>query len=158
MVVIAIIGVLSAVVVSAVDSARAKARDAYRKSEILEVQKALDMYYSDHGSYPTGYYSIFYWANQWATLLSPSYISAMPVDPLGWYDSGKGCDTTGDDVTTRGDFYVGSADGQHYFLGTSVENMPSASDPHYFYLGVSTTTFSFLAMQCVAAAHWAVQE
>ena len=50
--VIAIIGTLASVVLASLNSARAKARDASRLSQLKEVQKALDLYYSENGTYP----------------------------------------------------------------------------------------------------------
>lgn len=53
LVVIAIIGVLAGVVVMALDEAREKGRDGGRKSQVQEVLKALELYYTDNGEYPT---------------------------------------------------------------------------------------------------------
>ena len=53
LVVIAIIGVLSTLAVVALGSARQKANDAKRLSDIKQVQTALELYYTDHNSYPT---------------------------------------------------------------------------------------------------------
>lgn len=53
LVVISIIALLSAVVLSSLNSARAKGRDALRITNLREVQKALSLYYSTNGSYPT---------------------------------------------------------------------------------------------------------
>lgn len=52
LVVIAIIGVLSGVVLSALNSARAKARDSKRISDIHGIQSALELFYLDFGDYP----------------------------------------------------------------------------------------------------------
>lgn len=53
LVVIAIIGLLSTLAVVALNSARAKARDARRVSDIKQVQLALDMFMDDMNSYPS---------------------------------------------------------------------------------------------------------
>jgi len=53
LVVIAIIGVLSSVVLSSLNDARAKARDAYRKASMKQVQTALEMYYNANNAYPS---------------------------------------------------------------------------------------------------------
>ncbi len=55
LVVIAIIGLLSTLAVVALTSARAKARDAKRISDIKQAQTALELYFADQGQkYPTG--------------------------------------------------------------------------------------------------------
>lgn len=53
LVVIAIIGILSSVVLASLNTARAKARDARRLSDLKQIQAALAMYYSDNGAYPS---------------------------------------------------------------------------------------------------------
>lgn len=52
LIVIAIIGVLSIVVVVALDSSRAGSRDANRASQMQEFLKAFELYYTEAGSYP----------------------------------------------------------------------------------------------------------
>ena len=52
LVVIAIIALLSSVVLASLNTARQKARNAGYVSQIEEYQKALALYYTDHGSYP----------------------------------------------------------------------------------------------------------
>ena len=52
LVVISIVSLLSSIVFASLNSARIKSRDAYRVSQVAEVQKALSLYYSNNGSYP----------------------------------------------------------------------------------------------------------
>ncbi len=54
LVVISIIGLLSSVVLTSVNSARAKARDARRITDLKQIQTALEFYYDTNGSYPIG--------------------------------------------------------------------------------------------------------
>lgn len=54
LVVIAIIALLSTLAVVALGSARQKARDAKRLSDIKQVQTALELYYTDQNGYPSG--------------------------------------------------------------------------------------------------------
>lgn len=53
LVVIAIIGVLSSIVLTSLNSARVKARDTQRVTEVREIAKALTAYFIDHGYFPT---------------------------------------------------------------------------------------------------------
>lgn len=52
LVVISVIGILSSFVVTSLNSARAKARDALRKADMSQLRTALDLYYDDHARYP----------------------------------------------------------------------------------------------------------
>lgn len=52
LVVIAIISLLSSIVLSSLNSARAKARDAKRLLDMHQIQTALELYYNDYGYYP----------------------------------------------------------------------------------------------------------
>lgn len=52
LVVISIISILSSVVLSSLNTARAKARDTRRISDFRQIQIALEQYYQDYGRYP----------------------------------------------------------------------------------------------------------
>lgn len=79
LVVIVIIGILSAVIIVSLTVSRAKSRDNQRIVHIQELQKALELYFSDNNSYPTS-----------LDALVPNYISSLPQDPLGTVnDSGE---------------------------------------------------------------------
>src|SRR5437588_640087 len=54
LVVIAIIGILATIVMVNVLSVRSRARDTQRKSDIRQIQSALELYRADQGSYPNG--------------------------------------------------------------------------------------------------------
>lgn len=56
LVVIAIIGLLASVVLVSVNKGRIKARDARRAADLSQITKALELYNSDHGSYPISDY------------------------------------------------------------------------------------------------------
>ena len=58
LVVVAIIGLLATLSVLALGSARVRARDAKRLSDIKTVQTALELYHNDQGRYPVGRPSI----------------------------------------------------------------------------------------------------
>jgi len=72
LVVIAIIGILATIVMVSLNTARAKARDARRISDVRQLQLALQMYYDASGSYPAA-----------LATLAPTYINAVPLDPDG---------------------------------------------------------------------------
>jgi len=78
LVVIAIIGILSSVVLASLGTAREKARDARRVSEIKQIQLALELYYDSTGSYPAGVGN-----GQLSALnvLVPTYLPVLPKDP-----------------------------------------------------------------------------
>jgi type II secretion system protein G len=131
LVVVAIIGILSSVVLASLNSARAKARDAYRKSAMKQVQIALELYYSDNNAYPST--SGNWWgvctyggsrttsgANAYIPGLTPKYISVLPLDPTGHTDEWSG--------------FLYNSDGINYkFLAhdTGPESFPSAGEPFY---------------------------
>lgn len=93
LVVIAIIGILASMVLVALSGARAKARDATRKSDLRQIKTALEVYYSD--SNPNGYVEAGTATSIAATTepeiaaarattgLSTEYIKTFPKDPTG---------------------------------------------------------------------------
>ena len=85
LVVIAIIGILSSVVLASLGTARVKARDATRISDMKNVQLALELYYDSTQSYPpntTGTANAYTFAGpQLVAALVPTYIPKLPVDP-----------------------------------------------------------------------------
>lgn len=81
LVVLAIIGILAAMIIASLSGARARARDATRKSDLRQIKTALEQYYSDQSpeQYPT--------AASWTalgTILTGGttpYIKTWPLDP-----------------------------------------------------------------------------
>ncbi|HWU24634.1 MAG TPA: prepilin-type N-terminal cleavage/methylation domain-containing protein [Candidatus Paceibacterota bacterium] len=81
LVVIAIIGLLSSIVLASLNTARAKARDSVRKSDMHTLQVALNSYAFEHnGQYPAvpGGALVSY-----LTVLVPTYLPSLPEDPRG---------------------------------------------------------------------------
>jgi prepilin-type N-terminal cleavage/methylation domain-containing protein len=77
LVVISIIGLLSTLSIVALNTARARSRDARRTSDIKQIQTALEMFYNDSGFYPaTGLVSGGTIATTGIT-----YMSAIPYAP-----------------------------------------------------------------------------
>lgn len=79
LVVIAIIGLLSTLAVVALSSARSKARDARRMSDIKQIQTALELYFSDNGEYPAG--TGLTLGETGATMLNDSGFTDTAADP-----------------------------------------------------------------------------
>lgn len=79
LVVIAILGVLSVIGLSSFKASQMKARDARRKSDLQQLQRALEMYFNDHKQYPEI-------QNYWGTELKDGetiYMKLIPSDPTG---------------------------------------------------------------------------
>ncbi|MDO8500173.1 MAG: prepilin-type N-terminal cleavage/methylation domain-containing protein [bacterium] len=80
LVVIAIIGVLASIVLASLNSARRKSRDARRIADIKQIQLALELSFdANSAKYPTNIYTTCAAAGS----ICPSYIPAVPTDPLG---------------------------------------------------------------------------
>jgi len=79
LVVIAIIGLLATMSVIAFNTARAKARDTRRISDIKQVQTALALYYTDNSGYPATSDVV---AGQPIATGSIVYMAKMPAAPL----------------------------------------------------------------------------
>ncbi len=78
LVVIAILGILTTLLVSNVAGVRERARDAQRKSDLKEIQNALQMYKQDQvtPAYPVTYDDLV------AALENDKYLRNFPPDPL----------------------------------------------------------------------------
>ncbi|MFW0838080.1 MAG: type II secretion system protein [Candidatus Komeilibacteria bacterium] len=112
LVVIAIIGLLSTLAVVSLNSARSKARDARRTSDIRQLQTALEMYFNDKGAYP-------------ATPSNSTYL---------------GEDTTGTDdprVLTSAGFEETGTAGETVFMN-QVPSDPQPDTYHYDYAATGT--------------------
>lgn len=76
LVVIAIIGILSSVVLASLNSARTKARDTRRVSDLKQIQVALELYYDATSKYPTNLTTLVGGGNG-------ASLSVLPTDPRG---------------------------------------------------------------------------
>ncbi|MBI4086602.1 prepilin-type N-terminal cleavage/methylation domain-containing protein [Candidatus Kaiserbacteria bacterium] len=137
LVVISIIGLLASIVMASLNSARVKARDARRKSDLREIALALELFYDANGSYiSTGATDV---NNEYNTLdsavlggggtydwhrldglVTGGYISVLPVDPVN-KDIGPWC-WVRPDGGLKDYIYTYTSDGQHYILCTWMEN------------------------------------
>ncbi|MDA1335194.1 MAG: type II secretion system protein [bacterium] len=134
LVVIAIIGILSSVVLASLNTARTKARDAKRISEVRQIQTALALYYDTYGQYPGSgecgattpnsswsnsveCLSGGRWLRDSTTNLS-GFIASDPIDPINQNN------------WVRGAYYYFSrghgGDKQWYMLIYSLESFPNS--------------------------------
>lgn len=135
LVVIAIIGILATIIVIALQSAKVKARDATRITDLRTIGTALELYRTTMGHYPVS----LNWVsdcgqagNNWIPngtdySWSLPYISAMPRDP------------SEDCATSPGQAYEYQSDGQSYKLTTQLES-PAPPSPGS---GLSFDGFTF---------------
>src|SRR3989338_8610574 len=79
LIVIAIIGILVALILPNLSGARERARDSRRKIDLNNIQQALRLYYNDNQVFPTSAQVV--WGN---SLVSGStlYMSLLPYDPI----------------------------------------------------------------------------
>ena len=85
LVVIAIIGLLASIVLVSLNTARQKARDSRRLSDIRQVAIALELYYdNNNNAYPTVIgCTAANWSGTMATALQTNgYMTVVPLDPM----------------------------------------------------------------------------
>jgi prepilin-type N-terminal cleavage/methylation domain-containing protein len=130
LIVIAIIGVLATLLMVNFVGVRQRARDAQRKSDLRQVQSALEIYRSDNGSYHIGTTSSV--AELFACSPGPApaactgsakcfgndpncttiYMKTLPIDPSGLSSS----------TYNGGNYYYSQANG-NYILAACLENV-----------------------------------
>lgn len=117
LVVISIIGILATLISANFVGIRQRARDTQRKSDVRQIQAALELYKSDVGSYPTGFanYSVTNTSSCSSTARvsfqynSVTYMSKVPCDPLASGYNGN-------------NYYYYSASGTSYVVAACLEN------------------------------------
>ncbi|HVU06671.1 MAG TPA: prepilin-type N-terminal cleavage/methylation domain-containing protein [Candidatus Paceibacterota bacterium] len=93
LIVLSIVGVLTAIVIDSTTASRSKARDTRRISDMKEIQIGLALYYDVNRAYPSDL----------ATLEAQKYLPSIPTDPLGSsYEYAQGTDTYCLGVTLEG--------------------------------------------------------
>lgn len=96
LIVVAIIGILSTLLMTNFIGIRQRARDAQRKSDVRQMQSALELYRSDTGSYPlpsalSALNSVACPTSSSFTYSGTTYMQTIPCDPLGttYYHTGN---------------------------------------------------------------------
>jgi general secretion pathway protein G len=82
LVVIAIIGILTSLLVANFITAKARARDAQRKSDLAQMRSALELYRTDTASYPTNALLGSCGPSQSLQSGGTTYLQQIPCDPL----------------------------------------------------------------------------
>jgi prepilin-type N-terminal cleavage/methylation domain-containing protein len=103
LVVIAVIGLLAALILVGLSSFRTRGRDTRRIADLKEVQNGLEVYYMKNGNYPN--------VNTWSALETALVgadigITSIPKDPTATYNYVYGVDATQ----------------QHYVIGATIED------------------------------------
>ena len=111
LVVIAVIGILAGILLIGFNSARIKARDADRKSELVQLKTLVDIYMTDNTNAPAG---------------TDINVSAINNDnPVGVFPDYKAGLATGPNGTE--DEYKYTASGTDFTLGAKLEIAPSST-------------------------------
>jgi type II secretion system protein G len=106
LVVIAIITTLTGLVATNFINSQAKARDARRKSDLANIQRALELFYNDHGAYPdestnriagcgASSNSACPWGSAFTDGNGTVYMELIPGDPANGYTYYYNVDTAG---------------------------------------------------------------
>jgi len=137
-VVVVIIGILAVGVIIFLDPSAQlqKSRDAQRKSDLSQIQKALEVYYQDNNSYPTtdGNYDL---GTAWGAPWLP-YMGTLPKDPSPLQH------------------YVYYSTGQSYYLYASLER--ESKDPQACNSGnaCASATTNGVAAKCGGICNYGV--
>ncbi len=124
LIVIAIVGILTALITTNLQGARERARDLKRKTDLQAISQSLRLYYNDARAFPEGDSTNSYqikgcgtvgtpldcsWGGSFATDTS-TYMSSLPLDP-----------SSTDDSPLNYQYY--SPDGDSYLIVASLENL-----------------------------------
>lgn len=80
LIVIAIIGILTAMILPNLNSARERARDSRRKTDLNTIQQALRLYYNDNQAFPLTATITSAWGGA-LTSGTSTYMTVLPRDP-----------------------------------------------------------------------------
>ena len=133
LVVISIISILASVVLTSLNDARGKARDAQRLQELRAIQSALELFALDNdGDYPqtigtvTDCFGIGDFAEIIETnLVANNYLSIAPIDPVG---ENNLCYSYESPASSN----CGSSVNPNYIIHFSTESTPFPNQSAYF--------------------------
>lgn len=111
LIVIAIMGILVALLLPNLASARERARDSRRKTDLSSIQTALRLYYSDNQSFPDTATLTALWGSALSSN-NNTYMAVLPRDP----SSAPGAIIS----------YGYNSDGNTYILVSTLENLSDA--------------------------------
>lgn len=118
LVVISIIGILATLLIANIGGVRERARDAKRKSDLNQIQKALELY---KNSQKPPEYSEATTVEGLAADLEPDYMQEVPHDPKCSYNSGDDIwECTGDWPDYS--YTLDDTDSLKYIIWTCLEN------------------------------------
>jgi len=141
LIVVAIIGVLSTFLMTNFIGVRQRARDAQRKSDLRQLQSALEMYRADQGTYPANL------TNCGGTFSSGTqvYMQTVPCDPLNTYNGGNY-------------FYYDSNSQANYCLISCLENGADSQGKTAAQVNAVTQCngSAFPQQNCASAAYYVV--
>ena len=142
LIVVAIIGILSTLLLVNFIAVRQRGRDAQRKSNLLQIQSALELYRADQGSYPLPNGATIGNCGSGVTIGSPTcsttYLKKIPLDPNGstYYNSGK---------------YFYSSDGTTYTIASCIENTNDKDQ------NITTTAPTGSTSTCTSGSYYVLQ-
>jgi len=121
LIVIAIIGILTGVILTSLSSSRSKARDVKRVSDMGQIQLALELYYDRCKHYPASAGAVDV-NDATCTLKITDFISAIPTPPTGIF-------------TNNGyyKYYTNGSPPNTFILSTRLENATELLDDGYSY-------------------------
>lgn len=129
LVVVVVIGILAGIVLFSYSSTQARSRDAKRKTDVANIIKAMELYYSDNGKYPqpagpTGSAINGSWYvsgdSSWnifdTTLTGADAIDSTPVDPRNTPGNTQAANVFSYAVYVNTSTYCGAPAGQMYLI------------------------------------------
>lgn len=126
LIVVAIIGVLAGMVTINLQDARERARDAQRKSDVKQIQNALELYKNDQN--PTTYPPTDTWEDD---IVTGGYMKKIPIDP------------TFDQLPTAWTDYTYTRDVDDALIYTLVACIENSQDPDLDAVNTCTYGYSY---------------